>query len=377
MTDVVAAAAVRGHPRAVPLAMLYVGIPAYLIVSGLSVWDIVTSHSPAVATVAVVSVGAFSVTFLWLALAPPHPRSPRRVIGALAVMAVLAAGLALLGTTTAVYLITVAAMAGDALVGRLALPVILLATGGVALYSVANEGTLEDILTETVVPLVVGLFAFGLARLNAANLELMAAREEVATLAVANERLRFARDLHDLLGHSLTVMRAKSELAARLVDGDPERARSEMEEVEQLARQALVDAREAISGYRHSTLASELANGRVALRSAGIEVDVAVDGVPADEEIDETLGWVLREAVTNVVRHSGAARCRVEAAPDGDGIRLEVADDGHGPSTDGDPQAGSGLVGLHERLAAVGGTLDVGPAPGGGFRMVAWVPRPT
>jgi len=376
MTVVVMAA--RRRERAVPVALVYIGIPAYLIVVGFSVWDIVDTHSPAVSAVAVAAVAAFTAAFLWLALATPTGEHGRRVIVCLSVMAVLAVALAFLGATTALYMITVAAMAGDALAPRLSVPVIVAASGGVALYEFANESDAEQVLTAAVVPLVVGLFAYGVARLTLANEELVAAREELATLAVANERLRFARDMHDLLGHSLTVIRAKSELAARLAPADPARAGVEMDEVERLAREALAEVRQAVSGYRHSTLAAEVANSRVALGSAGIEAEVAVDGLSVAGDVDEALGWVLREAVTNVVRHSRASRCRVEAAADETEVRLEVADDGDGPSPEALEHGGSGtgLTGVRERLAAVGGTLELGTTPGGGFRIVARVPRP-
>ena len=204
------------------------------------------------------------------------------------------------------------------------------------------------------------------------NDELVAAREELANLAVVNERLRIARDLHDLLGHSLTVIRAKSELASRVGIDDPERAAKEMAEVESVARQALVDVREAVTHYRRPTLAGERANARMALAAAGIVADFNDDEVALSPEVDETLAWVLREAVTNVVRHSGAMRCHVKTAYDGDDVRLEVVDEGTGAATAG--VDGSGIAGLRERIAAVGGTLEAGELTHGGFSVVARVP---
>jgi two-component system sensor histidine kinase DesK len=244
------------------------------------------------------------------------------------------------------------------------------ASVGVALYTLADDSDLDNALSHTMVPFVVGLFAHGVSRLMSANEELTAAREELAGLAVTNERLRFARDLHDLLGHSLTVIRAKSELASRVARDDPDRAACEMESVEHLSRQALVDMREAVTGYRHLTLAAEVANGRAVLRAAGITPDVAVNGVALASDVDETLGWVVREAITNVVRHSQASRCRVATVVADGEVRLEVADDGRG----GAPADGMGLTGVRERLAAVGGTLDVHTSPEAGFRVVARVP---
>jgi two-component system sensor histidine kinase DesK len=209
-------------------------------------------------------------------------------------------------------------------------------------------------------------------RMAETNAELMAAREELAHLAVVSERLRFSRDLHDLLGHSLTVIRAKSELASRIAEDDPSRAGREMAEVEAVARQALSEVRDAVGGYRRPTLGAEVANARAALAAAGIDAEVAADGLTIGSDLDETLGWVLREAVTNVVRHSGAQRCVVEAVADDSGVRLEVVDDGLGRAAA--VNLGHGLTGARERLAAVGGTLELANTPGRGFSVLARVP---
>ena len=204
-----------------------------------------------------------------------------------------------------------------------------------------------------------------------ANERLDLAQAQLADLAVVNERLRIARDLHDLLGHSLTVIRAKSELATRIGASDPERANREMEEVEKIARESLADVRAAVTNYRRPTLAAERANARTALAAAGIVADFHDDDVALSPETDETLAWVLREAVTNVVRHSGATRCHVRTRHDGDVVLLEVVDEGIGGAGSSN---GSGLTGLRERVAAVGGTLAVGPSNEGGFGVVALVP---
>ena len=160
--------------------------------------------------------------------------------------------------------------------------------------------------------ILIGAFAmFGVVQLIRRNAELGEARSEITRLAIAEERNRFARDLHDILGHSLTVVAVKAELAGRLVRLDPDRAEHEIGDVERLSREALADVRTALSGYRQVTLMGELANARSALSAAGIEAELpqALDDVPADRR--ELFGWVVREGVTNVVRHSGASRCRV------------------------------------------------------------------
>jgi len=204
-------------------------------------------------------------------------------------------------------------------------------------------------------------------RLIRRNYELAAAREGLAAMAVEQERARFARDLHDLLGHSLTVITVKSELAGRLMSRDPERAAREVADIERLAREALADVRSTVAGYREVTLAAELSAARSALTAAGITVELpgALDEVPGARR--ELFGWVVREGVTNVVRHSDAKRVRVVVSS----TTVEVVDDGSG-SPDG--LIGNGLRGLRERLAAAGGRLEAGPADGGGFRLFAEVP---
>ncbi|WP_086666992.1 sensor histidine kinase [Lentzea kentuckyensis] len=193
------------------------------------------------------------------------------------------------------------------------------------------------------------LLVLAFSRTATANQQLREARAEVARLASEAERNRIARDLHDLLGHSLTAITVKSALARRL---EPPAARAEMESVEQLARQALSDVRAAVSGYQDVTLAGELARGRELLRAAGVAADLptACEVVPPQRR--ELFGWVVREGVTNVVRHARAGRCTVELTAS----TVEVRDDGVG----GPAGAGSGLDGLRARVTAVGGVLTVG-----------------
>ena len=158
------------------------------------------------------------------------------------------------------------------------------------------------------------------------NAQLAAARAEVARLAAENERTRIARDLHDLLGHSLTTITVKAGLAKRLAELDPERAAGEMAEVEQLSRSSLADVRAAISGYRDVTLVGELASAREVLRAAGVHAELpgAVDIV--DPSLHELFGWVIREGVTNVVRHARASRCTISVGPNW----ITIDDNGRG-----------------------------------------------
>lgn len=185
-------------------------------------------------------------------------------------------------------------------------------------------------------------------------------------LTVTAERDRVARDVHDVLGHSLTVVSLKAELAERLVDVDPDRARAELAEIQTLARQALAEIRATVGGLRGAGLDDEVAAAAVALRAAGIAADLPAGGVALDPRRRTVAAWVLREAVTNVVRHSGARHCVVTLEE----ARMSVVDDGRGVD---ELVIGNGLRGLGERVAGSGGSLSVGPAAGGGTELeVSW-----
>lgn len=229
-----------------------------------------------------------------------------------------------------------------------------------AVWLVAGTVTIGDVAVLAVIVLAMAGM-FGIIR---ANSELRAAREELAVLAVTAERERMARDLHDVLGHSLTTITVKAGLARRLLEsGDAERAATEVADMERLGRQALAEVRSTVSANRVASLAREVTVAREALRAAEIEADlpVAVDDVPAERQ--QAFAYVVREGITNVIRHSGASRCTVRLTPES----VEVLDDGVG-SPAGTP-AGNGISGLTERLAAVGGWVDAGPTPDGGYRL--------
>ncbi|HEV3171140.1 MAG TPA: sensor histidine kinase [Actinocrinis sp.] len=228
-----------------------------------------------------------------------------------------------------------------------------------------------------------GLGTIGIRRMQRLIAELRQARDEVKHLAANEERLRLARDLHDVAGHSLATVTLKAELARRLVKLDPDGAEKQVADIEQVSRQALADIREAVSGYRRPTLAVETASARTALEAAGITFDLdpalaAGARVPGlDPEAEAALAWCLREAVTNVVRHSGATRCSVqliEARVDGDTtLTLEVTDDGDGGSAARlhTPVWGNGLTGLRERLEPFQATLRAAPVSPRGFKLTA------
>ncbi len=207
----------------------------------------------------------------------------------------------------------------------------------------------------------VALAMFGFFEMVRGNRALAEARSELARLAAENERSRIARDLHDLLGHSLTTITVKAGLARRIAATDPARALAEIGEVEVLARRALTDVRAAVANYREVTLAAELATGKELLRAAGVAADLpsAVDIV--DDRHQELFGWVLREGLTNVVRHAHATSCTVLLSTSS----VEIIDDGVG----GAPLAGNALAGLRQRVAAAGGRVDAGPRDPAGWRL--------
>jgi two-component system sensor histidine kinase DesK len=218
--------------------------------------------------------------------------------------------------------------------------------------------------------LLVGIAAVAGRLLVEANQKLSQAREQIARLAVGEERLRFARDLHDLIGHSLSVIALKSELAGRLIKSSPGLAGHEVEDIEKVARDALREVREAVAGYRQPTLAAELAGAHEALMAAGIEFHVDQEHAPLTPAVEAVLAWTVREGVTNVMRHSQAKRCAIRISSRDGHITVEVVDNGRG----GTLEAGSGLRGLRERVLERGGTLTAEPLPHEGFRLRVTLP---
>jgi two-component system sensor histidine kinase DesK len=251
------------------------------------------------------------------------------------------------GTATSVYVAVISMICLPAL---LAWPVVLVVAGTTYVATIVVDGWTKDtgILFGT---MVAALAIWGISQAINRNIEVLAVREENARLALEDERNRFARDLHDILGHSLTVITVKAELAQKLFDVDPVRARAEVTDLERLSRDALADVRRAVVGYRELTLPGELARARMALDAAEIEAHLpnSTDDVPSP--VRELFAWTIREGVTNVIRHSGARRCTVRLTP----TSAEVADDGRG--TTGSPMSGNGLLGLRERAVAAGATV--------------------
>jgi two-component system sensor histidine kinase DesK len=223
--------------------------------------------------------------------------------------------------------------------------------------------------------LLSGLITAAILSLHDVIGQLRATRQELARNAVSQERLRFSRDLHDLLGHTMSVVAVKAEAVRRLAGRDLAAALDQAADIESVARQALTEIREAVSGYREGSLTVEVDRARSALEAAGVALVVDESGPPLPPQTAALLGWVVREGVTNVVRHSGASACRIELRTGGDRATLEITDDGDGSGTGGGN--GNGLKGLTERLALAGGRLTAGPAPRGGYVLAADLPVDT
>jgi two-component system sensor histidine kinase DesK len=227
----------------------------------------------------------------------------------------------------------------------------------------------------------IGLMMLCFGAVRDRNCDLVRARDEIARLAVNEERLRFARDLHDLLGHSLSVIALKAELAGRMLDRDVQEAALHVEDLERVARDALAEVRQAASGYRQPVLSSELDGARMALEAAGIESSFERCETRLAPHAEALLAWTVREGTTNVIRHSDARTCRVEIHAGIAQVSVEVIDDGGGGvraqrhgMTRASTTAGHGLAGLRERAQRLGGELEAGPAPGGGFHLRVVVP---
>ncbi|WP_432252083.1 sensor histidine kinase [Streptomyces sp. HNM1019] len=295
--------------------------------------------------------------------------------------------------------------------GRRKLGLFVLVLSGSAGIIAGLRGGPSDSLTVSYGTLLSGLVTAAILSLFETVAQLRATRQELARTAVEKERLRFSRDLHDLLGHTMSVVVVKAEAVRRLAPKNLEAALGQAADIEAVGRQALTEIREAVTGYREGSLATELDRARSALDAAGVEAVVRREGPPLAPQTEALLGWVVREGITNVVRHSGASRCEIEVRSGVDRVRLEITDDGCGvgsratgtratgaagtagtagaavaavaadttgtAGTDGAYVGGTGLKGLAERLSTAGGSLEPGPGGRRGFRLVAELPVDT
>ena len=354
--------------RAAPFTMVLAGIwLVFLVEPVLSQWP--RRDEPVVVAAIVASV-LFAATYL-LAIAAHARRLARlslefplgEAYAYLAVLVMLATvmwiGLDQRGSGAVIFIAVVAALALPTLHALVAVPLV---AGAELVFSLGLPGWERDLYTPAIAT-TAGFVMWGVKQIMARNIDLVLVRAENERLVIEQERNRFSRDLHDILGHSLTVITVKTELARRLLDVDVDRSRAELADLERLARESLADVRRAVQGYRDISLPGEIARARAGLAAAGIEPELpnSADDVPAAHR--ELFAWAIREGVTNVIRHSGAARCRVHLAAD----RVRINDDGRGRGTD--ELVGSGLAGLRERAAASGATVRSGNAAPGGFEL--------
>ncbi len=257
----------------------------------------------------------------------------------------------------------------------------LLGCTGIAVIigAAAGLGYSNTVIAGAVVALG-NLLAHSAERRNVLMYRLKETRAELARAAVAQERLRISRDLHDLLGHSLSLITLKAELAGRVIGTDPHRAAREIAELETVARRSLTEVRQAVTSYRQPSLAAELASSRRMLASAGVECRLRVPGAyPLPPAVDGLLAWTVREGATNIVRHAAARHAEIAVELTDTEASACLSDDGAGPRGNADAgaggaPAGSGLAGLAERAAWLGGTLSAGAGERGGFRLRVSVP---
>lgn len=300
-----------------------------------------------------------------------YRQTGRALIGAAGALLVLAFALAFTGGSWPVIAVYAAAMLAEHRPARQA----GLLIAGFALLTGAWALLLGQFLPWGLIGMFMMVMA-GFASLSGAlmrekNAALARAQQEVRALAATAERERIGRDLHDLLGRTLTLVAMKAELADRLVARDPVRARTEMRDVAEAARAALAEVRAAVAGMTGATLARELEQSRAALAAAGIACTVEGDASGVAAGPGAILAMTLREAVTNVIRHSGARTCTITVGLADGRHSLVVRDDGVGTAV----REAGGLRGLKARLDAVGGELDV--AGGGqGTRLRASLPVP-
>jgi two-component system, NarL family, sensor histidine kinase DesK len=315
---------------------------------------------------AALGLTAFAATFMRLFWILPSVASERRLQGTLLLGALAALAICLstaFGDEWLGLLVYLSIAVALALPTRRALP------GIAALTVVALAITAE--LDVAIQVAAFGVILVAVRRLMELVRELEATREQVAQLAASEERLRLSRDLHDVLGANLSLIALKSQLARKLLGRDREQAENEVRDIESVARTSLQEARAAVQGLRRASMASELERARETLATAGIELEVTGVG-PLPAGVEALLGFVVREAVTNVVRHSQARRCEIVVRRINGVVALELRDDGIGGAPGADQ--GSGLRGLAERMAEAGGTLEAGPADGAGFRVIARLP---
>lgn len=312
------------------------------------VWAVVRSTTPLLWTVNAAGLLAFLLLYFrafWM-------RGPRLVGIAFAIVGL---GVLLIPVNPGAnaFFIYGAAFLGDAVRPRVAVRWLLLIVLILALEAWLVPLHLFAWAPGIVFSLIIGGTNIHFGEMRRKDAALLAAQKVAQRHAAAAERERIARDLHDLLGHTLSVIVIKSELASKLADRDPRRAAAEIRDVEQISRKALNEVREAIHGYRAERMEQEIANGRRALAAAGVTLDARLAPLGLEPAAEQALALAVREALTNVLRHARAQRCDVRVERTKDTVRVVVEDDGIGSTAN----EGAGLSGMRARLAAIGGEM--------------------
>ena len=336
----------------------------YQISTLVGVWA-----SPGALTTKIITTALLMLVYLGFLALPPilwWEGERTRLIGVFAYFALTLTLIPLVGIDTLWTWVYVACVAGMSIGRTWVSATIIGALGAVQLIVFLLAGTFDDDWYIALITVSIGIMMSAFARQIDTLRRLRNAQGEIARLAVVEERARFSRDMHDVVGHSLTVVTVKSELARRLIPVDPRRAEEELADIERLTRSALADLRAAVAGYREMTLSTELAAAQAGLAAADIHAHLPRNGEDVAPELRELFGWVLREGVTNVIRHSGSRNCWVTVEPDA----LHIEDDGRGPAPFGterrDLVRGSGIAGLADRARAFGAAVTVEAGPRGG-----------
>ncbi len=317
----------------------------------------------------------FAISYTWIMWPHPASRGARtRGRSRLSLLLLVALGLqvtvfSLLDAPAWLWLfLGVSAIAGVLLPMRRAGIVVVLLTLLPLLITIFTHGGVAGIDWWWLIALMLlvrglGLDMIGVSRMGSAIRELHTARRALARMKVEEERLRLARDLHDLLGQTLSVITLKSELARGLITEDPARCAQELSEIEQVGRMTLREVRKTVAGYRQPRLSSELDGARQLLEAAGIAYDIEKLHGELPQPLDAVLAWTVREGVTNVIRHSRARHCLLRFTRDQGWIGVEMLNDTEG--TEDAPEQrigqGSGLLGLRERVSVLGGTMEADP----------------
>lgn len=324
-------------------------------------------HGAAISLLSALALLAF--VGLWLLVYLGQPGRPAEahtrllLIGFAGCLVLYAAGLGVIGYDSATFLVYAAALIGyqgDLRLagGGLLLIVAALLTPG--WLGFAHLGGVD--LTQILILSCAAMYGNHAGhRQTVANIRLARVQAEKERLAAGAERERIARDLHDLLGHTLSVIVLKSELAGKLTERDPARAAQEIREVERISREALGEVRSAVRGYQGSGLSAELARSKLALGTAGVRLELDAEPLTLPAAVEYAMEMVLREAVTNIMRHARAGRVTVRLAHESGVLLLEVQDDGAGR---GPAAEGTGLTSMRERVRAAGGQFSLGPGSG-------------